>query len=100
MTENKLAPAVEDINNKLINSTSDETKEIINTKITEAVKSLTVAFGCMAQAVQIVCEKITPFVEPISFYPNKKVKHLALHSKKARVRNKNRNRILKDLGMK
>lgn len=100
MTENKLVPVVENINNKLINSMSDETKEIISTKITEAVKMLASAFGCMVQAVQIMCENITHFVEPISYYPNKKVKHLALHSKKARVRNKNRNRILKDLGMK
>ena len=32
-----------------------------------------------------------------SLYPNKRVKHLAKHSKKARVRKKNRKRIIKEL---
>lgn len=33
-------------------------------------------------------------------YHDSKIKHLALHSKKARVRKKNRNRILKECGYK
>lgn len=34
--------------------------------------------------------------EIIAQYPNGRVKHLALHAKKARVRKKNRDRILKE----
>ncbi|MBQ8574796.1 MAG: hypothetical protein IJ447_01965 [Clostridia bacterium] len=34
--------------------------------------------------------------EIIALYPNSRVKHLALHAKKARVRKKNRDRILKE----
>lgn len=36
----------------------------------------------------------------IATYHDSKIKHLALHSKKARVRKKNRNRILKERGYK
>ena len=122
MTENKLVSAVEDINNntlineliedasgKLINSMSDEQKEDLCRNINDAFICLGNAICAFGRAAAVAMQSVSTLSEnileilsediKIKSYPNKKIVHLALYSKKARVRNKNRNRILKDLGM-
>lgn len=55
--------------------------------------SVTVEFAVKAirQMATVMCEYV------YEQYPNRRVVHLALHSKRARTRKKNRNRILRDL---
>lgn len=69
---------------------TDEEKQ----QLTEAAKTIENVvyrlFEFAKQAVK-VCEKT------ISLYPNKRVVHLAKHSKKERVRKKNIHRIIKDV---
>lgn len=46
---------------------------------------------------ELVNQTVKVCQEIVSFYPNKRVVHLALHAKKKRTRKKNINRILKDM---
>ena len=52
-------------------------------------------FGtAIIKMIDVICKKLS-FGIDIAFAPKSKVKHLALHAKKARVRKKNIKRLLK-----
>lgn len=79
-----------------------EALENFNKAFDEIIKSLVEALKPVIEAVtKTVFEQIRPVMNVIvegfryycKHYDNKRVVHLALHAKKARVRNKNRNRI-------
>lgn len=78
------------------NALTDEKKQ----QLTEAIKTAEKAINALV-LVPIVLELTKQVVELckniISLYPNKRVVHLALHSKKKRVRKKNMHRIIKDM---
>lgn len=95
-------PFCDELGNTPMVLLGDEQKERICDTLKAAFKTLGEAFGRFAYSCRIVASKFEKLKEAckISAYPDKKIVHLALHSKKARVRKKNRNRILKDYGMK
>lgn len=82
-----------------------EALENFNKAFDEIIKSLVEALKPIIEAVtkalETVFEQIRPVMNVIvegfryycKHYGNKRVVHLALHAKKERVRNKNRNRI-------
>lgn len=70
--------------------TDDEKRQL-----TEAVKTIEDIWFSLISTIREVAEQAIKLC--ISLYPNKRVVHLAVRSKKARVRKKNMNRILKDI---
>ncbi|SCY45415.1 hypothetical protein [Ruminococcus sp. YE282] len=82
-----------------------EALENFNKAFDEIIKSLVEGLKPVIEAVtKTVFEQIRPVMNVIvegfryycKHYDNKRVVHLALHAKKARVRNKNRNRLFND----
>ena len=73
-------------------------------KIKSLVEALKPIIEAVTKALETVFEQIRPVMNVImegfryycKHYGNKRVVHLALHAKKARVRNKNRNRLFND----
>ena len=76
-------------------------KKAFDEIIKSLVKALKPVIEAVAKALETVFEQIRPLMNVImegfryycKHYGNKRVVHLALHAKKERVRNKNRNRI-------
>ena len=71
----------------------------LKTSIINAFESLGVAMGKFAEAVRIVERNFSKFTTAIKIYsaPKSKIKHLALHAKKARTRKKNIKRLLEGM---
>ena len=88
-------PFFEELSNTPVILISDEQKA----RISNAFDRLGEAFKSLGQCIRIAAYNINEFYMKIliNSYPDKKIVHLALHSKKARVRKKNRNRILRNL---
>lgn len=115
MTENKLIPEGVDLNTiEAAGLYKPFCDEMSNTpmvllgveqteKINRTIKETFLKFGdamlAFGQYCKTIIKGLVIYTEDIkiSLYPNNKIKHLALHSKKARVRKKNRNRILKEI---
>ena len=85
-----------------------EALENFNKAFDEIIKSLVEALKPVIEAVtktvSSAFEQIRPVMKALmggftyycKYYGNRRVVHLALHAKKARVRNKNRNRLFND----
>lgn len=67
------------------------------TEYSEALENFIKRFG---EIIKSLVEALKPIIEGFryycKYYGNKRVVHLALHAKKERVRNKNRNRLFND----
>ena len=73
---------------------TDEEKQ----QLTEAAKTVECIVENLFPTIQNIAKQMFKICERIiSLYPNKRVVHLAKHSKKERVRKKNIHRIIKDV---
>lgn len=73
---------------------TDEEKQ----QLTEAVKTVEKIWESLFPTIRELANQVVKMCQQfLSLYPNKRVVHLAVRSKKARVRKKNMNRILKDV---
>ena len=74
-------------------SLTDEEKQ----KLTEALKNAEkFVYDFIAFMREFIKQAVNIYKNVISQYPNKRVVHLALYSKKERTRKKNMHRIIKD----
>lgn len=76
-------------NTKILTEAQIEAIEKVAEFVMEVVKLIVDAIKAVAEVIADLWRTV------IENYPNKRVMHLALHSKDFRVRKKNRNRILK-----
>lgn len=63
----------------------------------EAFKALGAAANTMAKTFNLLWTAVKRVYDLYEHYPNKRVKHLALHAKKQRIRKKNMRRIGREL---
>ena len=75
-------------NTKILTEAQIEAIEKVAELVREAVKWI-------VNAIKAIAEVVAELWRTVMNYPNKRVIHLALHSKDLRVRKKNRNRIMK-----
>lgn len=76
------------------NALTDEGKQ----QLTECLKTVERIVDILFPTIREITNQVVKiYQKTISLYPNKRVVHLALRSKKARVRKKNMHRILKDI---
>ena len=82
---------------KLTDDATFTTQARIIPDVAKAFKALGATAAKMTETFEIVWSLCKRVVELYERYPNKRVKHLALHAKKLRTRKKNMRRIGRDL---